>query len=249
MADEKAKHEAANDPGQAAPETPEIGAETGAEAAASEGAAPDEATRLAEEVASLKDQLLRALAETENLRRRSRRERDDAVRYAAAPLIKDLIGVADNLRRALDSIPAEAVAGNEQVKALRDGIAMTENELLSVFERHGIERLVPLGERLDPHNHEALFEIPDPTTPAGTVLQVLRPGYRLHERLLRPAQVGVARGGPAAKAVPEADAAPDSGPDAGRETPGDTGDKAGNGAGDKSAGAAEKPGSRYDTTA
>ena len=161
-------------------------------------AAPeDRVAALEAETATLKDQLLRALAESENVRRRAQRDREDAARYAAAPLIKDLIEVADNLRRALDAVPADAVEADEHLKTLMTGVQMTERALQSVFERHHIRRIDPLGERLDPHAHEAMFEVPDPSQPAGTVVQVLRPGYRLHDRLLRAAQVGVAKGGPA----------------------------------------------------
>jgi len=191
----------------------------------------DPVVRLEGEVAVLKDQLLRALAEVENIRRRSARERDDAVKFAAVPLIKDVIGVADNLRRALGSVPADAAGGNEggssdQLKTLLDGVEMTEKDLQSVFARHGIERIDPMGERLDPHFHEALFEVPDASVPAGTVVQVLQAGYRLRERLIRPAQVGIAKGGPSAAAVTSA---------------GDNGDGDGN--------AQQDPGRRYDTSA
>jgi len=163
--------------------------------------------RLEAEVAALKDQLLRALAETENQRRRATREREDAVRYAAVPLIRDLIGVSDNLRRALASVPTEAAADGEQLKTLLAGVEMTEKDLQTIFARHDIERIEPLGERLDPHLHEAMLEIPDARTPAGTVLRVLQAGYRLRDRLIRPAQVAVAKGG----AGPAADAADGSG--------------------------------------
>ncbi len=190
-----------------------------AEAAPAE-AAPDEsvaaeadrAAGLEVEVASLKDQLLRALAETENLRRRSQREREDAVKYAAAPLIKDLVGVVDNLRRAMHSVSTEALEDDEHLKTLMTGLEMTEKELNAVFEKHHIVKIEPLGERLDPHYHEAMYEIPDPEATSGTVLQVLQPGYRLHGRLLRPAQVGVAAGGPAP--AREAEAAAEDADDA-----------------------------------
>ncbi len=186
-----------------------------ADQAAGQAEADDPVARLEAEAASLKDQLLRALAETENLRRRSQREREDAVRYAAAPLIKDLIEVTDNLRRALESVPEGAAEGDEQLKNLLAGVELTEKELLAVFERHNIVKIDPLGERLDPYFHEAIFEIPDPEKPAGTVLQVVRAGYRLFDRLLRPAQVGVARGGPQPEPTPnEATEAPEApGPD------------------------------------
>lgn len=141
----------------------------------------------------LKDQLLRALAEAENTRRRVERERSEAVKYAAIPLLRDLVKVADNLSRALAAVPAEAAESNEQVKTLRDGVALTERELVTAFQRHGVARVEPLGEPLDPNLHEAMFEIPDPAKPAGTVVQVLEAGWKLHDRLIRPARVAVAK--------------------------------------------------------
>jgi molecular chaperone GrpE len=157
------------------------------------------------EVASLKDQLLRAMAETENVRRRAQREREDSAKYAAAPVVKDLLGVADNLQRALESLPEALAAENEQIGSLRLGVEMTRKELLAVFERHNIRTIDPLGEKLDPHFHEAMFEIEDPSQPAGTVVQVIQAGYRLYDRLLRPARVGISKGG-GQTAEPEAPA-------------------------------------------
>jgi len=167
----------------------------------------DEATRAARletEVAELRDQLLRALAEAENQRRRSQREREEAVRYAAAPMLRDLLAVADNLQRALESVPGEVADENGALKILLEGVQLTARELQTVFERHGIVKLDPMGERLNPHHHEAMFEVPDPEQPSGTIVQVVQPGYLLHDRLLRPARVGVAKGGPAAKPAAEA---------------------------------------------
>ena len=165
--------------------------------AASERAGED-AARLAAENAQLKDQLLRALAETENVRRRSQRDREEGVRYAAAAIARDLLNVADNLRRALDAVPAAALESDEALKTLADGVALTERELLAAFERHGIRRLEPgAGERFDPNFHQAMFEVPNTGQPAGTVVQVMQPGYVMHERLLRPALVGIAKGSPA----------------------------------------------------
>ena len=145
------------------------------------------------EIAALKDQLLRAMAETENVRNRARREREESVKYAAVPLIKDLLAVADNLQRALTSVGPDAARENEQLQSLLTGVELTEKELRSVFERHKIETIDPMGEQLDPHFHEAMFEIPDPAKPAGTVVQVIQVGYRLHDRLLRPARVTIAK--------------------------------------------------------
>ena len=214
-----AEAEAASVAGQAeaVDSEPDVPGETApAEAAPGESVAAevDRAAGLEVELAALKDQLLRALAETENLRRRSQREREDALKYAAAPFMRDLIGVVDNLRRAMASVSPEALEADEHLKTLMDGLEMTETELATVFERHHIVKIDPLGERLDPHSHEAMFEVPDPETPSGTVVQVVQAGYRLHDRLLRPAQVGVAKGGPAPEPEPQprAAAAPEPGP-------------------------------------
>ena len=151
----------------------------------------------------LKEQLLRALAETENVRRRAQREREDSAKYAVAPLAKDLLSVRDNLLRAIESVSAEAAEADPQLKTLLEGIAMTERGLMEAFGRHNIEAIEPLGEKLDPNLHHALFEVPDPEQPAGTVAQVIEVGYRLRDRLLREAKVGVFKGGPAAGTKPE----------------------------------------------
>ena len=154
-------------------------------------------TRVAEleaELAEQKDRLLRALAETENVRRRAQREREDASKYAVAGFAKDLLSAADNLRRALESLP-ESEVKDERTRSLLAGVAATERELLSIFERHGIRRIDPKGERFDHNFHQAIFEAERPDQPSGTIIEVLQPGYVLHERLLRPAMVGVAKGG------------------------------------------------------
>jgi len=164
----------------------------GAEAAAGE----DRVAALEAEVAGLKDQLLRAVAETENVRNRARRDREESLKYATAALARDLLGVVDNLQRALSSIPETAAEENEQLKTLMAGVKMTEQELLTVFERHHITTLNPLDEAFNPHKHEAMFEVPEAGKPAGTILQVLQSGFQLHDRLLRPARVGVAKAPP-----------------------------------------------------
>jgi molecular chaperone GrpE len=148
------------------------------------------------ELADTKDRLLRALAETENVRRRFQRERDDAQKYAVSGFAKDLLSAADNLRRALEAVP-EAEVPDARTRSLLDGVAATERELLAAFERHGLTRIDPLGERFDHNFHQAIFEAERPDLPAGTVVEVLQPGYVLHDRLLRPAMVGVAKGGAA----------------------------------------------------
>ena len=149
------------------------------------------------ELAETQDKLLRALAETENVRRRAQRERIDAERYGFSKFAGDLLSVADNLRRALDSLP-ESKARDDRTRGLLAGVAATERELLAAFERHGLQRIDPKGERFDHNFHQAVFEVEHTGQPAGTVVEVLQPGYVLHDRLLRPAMVGVAKGGPAA---------------------------------------------------
>src|SRR6516165_6342378 len=160
-----------------------------------ESSADDRLMALEVELADQKDRLLRALAETENVRRRAHREREDASKYAVASFAKDLLAAADNLRRALDSLP-EAEVRDERTRSLLAGVAATERELLSVFEQHGIRRIDPDGERFDHNFHQAIFEAERPDHPSGTIVEVLQPGYVLHDRLLRPAMVGVAKGGP-----------------------------------------------------
>jgi molecular chaperone GrpE len=164
---------------------------------APDAAAPERAllpeqrvAQLEAELAESKDRLLRALAETENVRRRADRERMDASKYGAGAFAKDLLSVADNLRRALDSVPAGE--GGEPMRGLLEGVAATERELLAAFERHGIRRVDPLGERFDHNLHQAMFEVESGQAP-GTIVQVLQPGYVMHDRLLRPALVGVAK--------------------------------------------------------
>ena len=184
-----------------AEETSEV--ETPEEVVAEEAGTSD-AVRVAEldaQNAQLTDKLLRTMAEMENLRSRTRREKEDTVKYAPQKLVTDLIGVMDNLQRALLSVSEETAEGNEDLKNLRDGIDMTNREMLKVFSRHNITEVEALGAKMDPHSHEALFEIPDPSQPEGTIVQVIQPGFRLHDRLLRPARVGVAKGGPAAGAA------------------------------------------------
>lgn len=152
--------------------------------------------RLENEVAELKDQLLRALAEAENTRRRAQKEVADARQYAMTAFARDMLSVADNFRRAMEAMPDGEKLEASGLKGLVEGIEMTERELRSVFERHGIRPLNPEGERFDPNLHQAMFEVPNPDVPAGTVVQVVQEGAVIGERVLRPAMVGVAKGGP-----------------------------------------------------
>jgi molecular chaperone GrpE len=160
---------------------------------------------LSKESADYKDKLLRTLADMENLRRRTEREITDTRLYGISAFARDIIAVADNMQRALGALDAElrekADAGT---KALLDGVELTERELLKVLEKHGVTKFDPLGEKFDPNLHQAMYEIPDPSRPAGTVAQVVQPGYMIGERVLRPALVAVAKGGPKATAEPPA---------------------------------------------
>lgn len=155
--------------------------------------------QLRSENAALKDRLLRALAETENVRRRAERDLGDARQYAVTRFARDLLPVADNMERAMASARTGAHRGEVLVKALIEGVDLTGKELQRVLEKHGVRKLVPVGEHFDPNFHEALFEVPDAAVPDGTVSQVVESGYAIGTRPLRPAKVGIARGGPPGK--------------------------------------------------
>jgi molecular chaperone GrpE len=157
----------------------------------------DEALRqiaeLNKKVAETTDKMLRALAEAENTRRRAERERQDTAKFSVSSFARDLLTVSDNLRRALNAIPAGERDRNEQLKSIFTGVEATERELLRVFESNGIKKIDPLNQKFDPNLHEVLFEAPAEGKPSGTIIQVVEPGYMIHERLLRPARVGVAK--------------------------------------------------------
>ena len=172
-------------------EIPDFGEQPQAEPSADEVIA-----KLVAEVADYRDKALRALAETENVRRRLEREREDTARYAISRFAGDLLSVADNLRRALDAVPAGAVERDEFLAKLVNGVGATERTMLSVLEKNGVKKIDPIGEKFDPNFHEVLFEMDAPNQPAGTVVQVLEAGYTIGDRLLRPARVAVAKGGP-----------------------------------------------------
>ncbi|MFO1088646.1 MAG: nucleotide exchange factor GrpE [Hyphomicrobiales bacterium] len=162
-----------------------------------EGALDPEKLALQAENAELKDRLLRSMAEAENVRRRGEREKAEATLYAATNFARDLLSVADNLGRALEALPAEARdKADEAVKTLLAGVDLTHRELKQVFERYNIRLVKAKGEKFDPNVHQAMFEVPDASVPAGTVVQVVQDGYTIGDRVLRPALVGVAKGGP-----------------------------------------------------
>ena len=149
------------------------------------------------ENAELRDRYLRLAAEMDNLRRRTERDVKDAKSYSVAGFARDMLAVSDNLRRALDAIPAEAKeSGDAGLTTLIEGVEMTERSMLSALERHGVRKLEPVGQKFDPHFHQAMFEVPNTEVPNNTVVQVVQAGFTIGERVLRPAMVGVAKGGP-----------------------------------------------------
>lgn len=190
-----------NEPEAPANDAPETAAEprdARPDAARTQAAPADPLALKDAEIAQLKDQLLRALAETENTRKRAERDREDTAKFAVGNFARDMLAVADNLKRAVDSVPADAKAGNTALATLLEGVELTDRQLASLFEKHGIQRLSPLDQPFDPNLHQAMFEMPGTGKPAGTVVQVLQSGFTIHGRLLRPALVGVAKSEPAA---------------------------------------------------
>ncbi|ODA67909.1 heat shock protein GrpE [Methyloligella halotolerans] len=167
-------------------------ANDGTEAETSEGR--DDADLVAEN-AKLRDQLLRTMADMENLRRRTEREKSDTSKYAVSSFARDVLTVGDNLRRTIEHVPAEAASKDPALKSFLDGVELTERELLNMLERHGVKKLDPLGERFDPNNHQAMYEVPNPEVPEGTVVDVMQAGYTIGDRCLRPALVAVSKGG------------------------------------------------------
>ena len=165
-----------------------------------------ENTRQEEEIKELKDQILRTAAEMENLRRRTQKDVADARDFSISKFARDMLGVADNLRRALEHVPGEEKE-NAGLKTLAEGVEMTERELLSALEKNGVSKIDPAGEKFDPNFHQAMFEVPNPEVPNNTVAQVVQVGYVIGSRVLRPAMVGVAKGGPKAEPKPAEDPA------------------------------------------
>jgi molecular chaperone GrpE len=183
MVDERERQEAGPNPAESVPDTeePASGPLAGQGASAT----------LQAELADTKDRLLRALAEQENVRRQMQRQRDEAVKFAASQLAADLVDTLDNLRLAIESVPA-ADSRHEAVHPILKGVEATEAKLLAALARHGMQRIDPLGAAFDPNLHHAIVQRSDSTAAEGTVVEVLQPGYILHDRLLRPAMVGVA---------------------------------------------------------
>jgi molecular chaperone GrpE len=155
--------------------------------------------KLQQESAELKDKVLRTLADMENLRRRTEKEVADAKLYGVSSFARDMLSFADNVQRIVANLPAglRETAGTPAA-TLVEGLELTERDFLSRLARHGVKKLEPQGVRFDPNRHEALFEVPDESVPNGTVVQVIEDGYAIGDRVLRPAKVGVSRGGPKA---------------------------------------------------
>ena len=158
---------------------------------------------LTKEAAESRDKMLRTLAEMENLRKRTSREVADARVYGITGFARDVLDIADNLQRALDAVPQETrAAADPGLKALIEGVELTERSLLNALEKNGVKKFDPTGEKFDPNFQQAMYEVPDPTVPSGTVVQVVQSGYMIGDRILRPALVGVSKGG--AKSAPAA---------------------------------------------
>jgi molecular chaperone GrpE len=158
--------------------------------------APKPSTSLDRELAETKDRLLRTLADMDNMRKRTEREVADARVYGISNFARDILGVADNMHRAMAALDDELRAkADEPTKVLLEGVELTERELMNVLEKHGVKRIEPLGQKFDPNRHQAMYEIEDASVPAGTVIQVMQAGYLIGDRMLRPALVAVAKGG------------------------------------------------------
>ena len=166
-------------------------------------AAPDPVAAARREAADYKDKLLRTLAEMENLRRRTTREVADARAYGISGFARDVLDIADNLQRALDAVPVDTRDNADPgLKALIEGVELTEKSLLKALEKNGVKKFDPAGQKFDPNVHQAMYEVPDESVPSGTIVHVVQAGYMIGDRILRPAMVGVAKGG--ARAAPAA---------------------------------------------
>jgi len=158
--------------------------------------APKPSTSLDRELAETKDRLLRTLADMDNMRKRTEREVADARIYGISNFAREILGVADNMHRAMAALDDELRAkADEPTKVLLEGVELTERELMNVLEKHGVKRIEPLGQKFDPNRHQAMYEIEDASVPAGSVIQVMQAGYMIGDRVLRPALVAVAKGG------------------------------------------------------
>ena len=184
---------AQNGDGSAAHEHVSSLADAAAQSTTAEPEPFTELENLYAENAALKDRVLRAMAEVENVRRRAEKEVADARSYGASNFARDMLTFADNLGRAIESAPKDA---DGALKTMIEGVGVIAADFQSRLARHGVKKMEPQGQKFDPNLHESLFEIPDESVPTGTVKQVMEDGYTIGERVLRPAKVGVSRGGP-----------------------------------------------------
>jgi molecular chaperone GrpE len=182
-----------------------------AEAGPANQAQSQQLAELKAENADLRDRLLRVMAEMENFRRRSEREKTDGMKYAISEFARDAVSIGDNLRRAIEAAQKEPLDQTPTLKTLLEGVEVTERDLFKILERHGITRFDPLGEKFDPHMHEAMVKVDVPGVPADVVVQVLQAGYKIGDRVLRPAAVIVAKGGTPARQSREAGSSADDG--------------------------------------
>jgi molecular chaperone GrpE len=194
--DKKPIDEAVQSPSAAAnPESGEVGVE---QLKAMIGALQSDLEKKSAELSAKQDQYLRAVAETENVRRRLEKEKEDTAKYAITKFAKDILSIGDNFQRAIAAVPKDAVETDPALKTLLDGVVLAERDYKTALERHGVRAIDPKGQPFDPHNHQAVMEQENAGVPAGTVLQVYQVGYLIDDRNLRPAMVVVSRGGPKA---------------------------------------------------
>jgi molecular chaperone GrpE len=189
-----------NDPNAAA----DPAVEANAQDATGEGGRTvhDVIAALQAEATDFKDKWLRAHAEIENLRKRTEREKEETAKYAITRLARDIVTVGDNFQRAISAVPSDAAESDPALKSFLEGVTLTERELLNALERHGIRRQEAMNEPFNPHLHQAVMEIPRSDVPEGTIVQVFQPGFMIEDRVLRPAMVAVAKGGPKLPVAP-----------------------------------------------
>lgn len=201
------------------------------EGAASEHSIDEILAAFAAERDQYRDRMLRGAAELDNLRKRTEKEKADVKKYAVSEFARDVLSLGDNIKRAMEAVPADAAGNDPALKSFLEGVQLLERDLLAMLERHGVVRFTPMGERADPNKHQAVMQVPDESVPNGTVVQVFQDGYMIHDRVLRAAMVAVSSGGPkvprpaegevppaAAAAASEEDGAPE---ESGRaDTPG-----------------------------
>src|SRR5499427_3100640 len=197
MSDEKTDTRPEDQPG--------AGSAADVQAADPAAQASAELTALVAENSDMRDRLLRTMADMENLRRRTEREKSDTARYAISNFARDVLTVGDNLRRTIEHVPTDAASQDPALKSFLEGVELTERELLNVLERHGVTRIDPIGQRFDPNCHQAMYEVQNPDVPEGTVVDVMQAGYVIGDRCLRPALVAVAKGGVKVGKQPQTD--------------------------------------------